>query len=175
MRQICPDAEKTAYPLRCINIPAPQFPRGPRTIRISISLLAKYGLTCRVWWDVEDRALTGLGPGVLTGLIRSARNTVEGAGLEFGIYTGLAFYEAGYFDVSAFGCPYWIARYPSSAYFDFGQAPPPESGRPQISQRLAAWQYTGKGRIAGIAGNVDLNVCYLPFGEKAEESRPGEG
>ena len=84
-------------------------------------LLAEYGLSCRVWWDVEDRSLKGLGEGILTGLIRSAQNTLEGEGLEFGVYTGLDFYESGFFRASAIDCPYWIARYPSSAYYEFGQ------------------------------------------------------
>ena len=103
------------YRYTCATAPS----QAVREAEQVVSLLMKKGLSCRVWWDVEDRTLTGLGTGVLTGLIRSARNTVEGAGLEFGIYTGLAFYEAGYFDGNAFDCPYWIARYPSSAYFDF--------------------------------------------------------
>ena len=155
------------YRYTCATAPS----QAVREAEQVVSLLMKKGLSCRVWWDVEDRTLTGLGTGVLTGLIRSARNTVEGAGLEFGIYTGLAFYEAGYFDGNAFDCPYWIARYPSSAYFDFEQTPPPESGRPQIARQLAAWQYTGKGRIPGISGNVDLDVCYLPVGGKEETEK----
>ena len=134
-------------------------------------LLAEYGLSCRVWWDVEDRSLKGLGEGVLTGLIRSAQNTLEGEGLEFGVYTGLDFYESGFFRASAIDCPYWIARYPSSAYYEFGQEPPAETFRPKIGEELAAWQYTGKGRIGGIEGNVDLDVCYAPFRETGETGR----
>ncbi|HJC88023.1 MAG TPA: hypothetical protein H9926_08420 [Candidatus Eisenbergiella intestinigallinarum] len=127
-----------------------------------VDLLQRYGLSCRIWWDVEDASLKKIGTGVLTGLIRSAWNIVEGAGMEFGIYTGLAFYHAGYFDPSAFDCPFWIARYPASAHYPFSAAPPDGKYCPQITQTLAAWQYTSRGRVDGISGPVDLNVRYLP-------------
>lgn len=127
-----------------------------------VELLQRYGLSCRIWWDVEDASLKKTGTGVLTGLIRSAWNIVEGAGMEFGIYTGLSFYRAGYFDPSAFDCPFWIARYPTSAYYPFSAAPPDEKYCPQILQPLAAWQYTGRGRVDGISGPVDLNIRYFP-------------
>lgn len=31
------------------------------------------------------------------------------------------------------------------------------------------WQYTSSGRISGIEGRVDFNLCYLEFGETEEE------
>ena len=79
-----------------------------------VNLLQAHSLSCRVWWDVEDLSLQVIGSGVLTGLIQTARNTITAAGLGFGIYTGKAFYEVGYFDAAAFDCPFWIARYPVS-------------------------------------------------------------
>lgn len=136
-------------------------------------LLQTHSLSCRVWWDVEDLSLHVIGSGVLTGLIQTARNTLAGAGLESGIYTGKAFYEAGYFDTSAFDCPFWIARYPVSSNFPFTSDPPADKWRPVISQPLTAWQYTSKGRIDGINGPVDFNACYIPFWEGAEPDVPG--
>ena len=133
-----------------------------------VNLLQTHGLSCRVWWDVEDLSLQTLGSGVLTGLIQTARNTIAAAGLNFGIYTGKAFYEAGYFDTAAFDCPFWIARYPVSSNFPFAADPPAGKYRPVISQPLTAWQYTSKGRIDGINGPVDLNACYIPFWDGAE-------
>ena len=128
-----------------------------------VALLRSYGLTCRVWWDVEDNSLRALNQGVLTGLIQSAADVITGAGYEFGIYTGKSFYEEGVFDVSAFDCPMWIARYPNSGYFNLADNPPADKYKPAPSQPLVAWQYTSKGRVDGITGPVDLNVCYIPF------------
>ena len=41
-----------------------------------VSLLRSHGLTCRVWWDVEDNSLRTLNQGVLTGLIQSAADAI---------------------------------------------------------------------------------------------------
>ncbi|WP_320984293.1 GH25 family lysozyme [Eisenbergiella porci] len=129
------------------------------------SLLRSHGLTCRVWWDVEDNSLRTLNKGVLTGLIQSAADIITGAGYEFGIYTGKSFYLEGVFDVTAFDCPFWMARYPSSGYYALADNPPADKYKPTPSQPLVAWQYTSKGRVDGITGPVDLNVCYIPFWE----------
>lgn len=130
-----------------------------------VSLLRSHGLTCRVWWDVEDNSLRALNKGVLTGLIQSAADVIIGAGYQFGIYTGKSFYEKGVFDTTAFSCPMWIARYPSSGYYTLADNPPADMYKPAPSQPLFGWQYTSKGRVDGISGVVDLNVCYIPFWE----------
>ena len=130
-----------------------------------VALLRAHGLTCRVWWDVEDNSLRALNKGVLTGLIQSAANVIIGAGYDFGIYTGKSFYEERVFDTAAFDCPFWIARYPSSGYYALADNPPADKYKPAPSQPLVAWQYTSKGRVDGITGPVDLNVCYIPFWE----------
>ena len=130
-----------------------------------VALLRSHGLICRVWWDVEDNSLRALNKGVLTGLIQSAADIITGAGFEFGVYTGKSFYEESVFDTDAFSCPFWIARYPSSGYYALADNPPADKYKPAPSQPLVAWQYTSKGRVDGITGPVDLNVCYIPFWE----------
>lgn len=128
-----------------------------------VALLLANGVKCRVWWDVEDRAaLHGLGSGVLTGLIQTARNCIEGAGFGFGIYTGLYVYKERWFDFGAFGCPYWVARY-YNGYNAMQLGDLPDGGKkPDIGRDIAGWQYTSSGRVPGIDGNVDLNVRYAP-------------
>lgn len=130
-----------------------------------VALLRSHGLTCRVWWDVEDNSLRTLNQGVLTGLIQSAADVIIGAGFEFGIYTGKSFYQEGVFDITAFDCPFWMARYPLSGYYTLADNPPADKYKPAPSQPLVAWQYTSKGRVDGITGPVDLNICYIPFWE----------
>lgn len=119
----------------------------------------------RIWWDVEDKALELLDKAVLTRNIWAAMDYIISAGYEFGIYTGKAFYEAGYFDTSTFSCPMWIARYPSSGYYALIDNPPADIYKPIVTQPLFGWQYTSKGQVNGISGVVDLNACYIPFWE----------
>jgi len=47
----------------------------------------------------------------------------------------------------------WVAQYPSVTY--------PEKIAPNYNRELHAWQYTNKGSVNGISGNVDMVVCYF--------------
>lgn len=47
----------------------------------------------------------------------------------------------------------WIAQYPSETY--------PDREKPDYNGRADAWQYTDKGTVNGIEGNVDMVVCYF--------------
>ena len=47
----------------------------------------------------------------------------------------------------------WVAQYPSVTY--------PEKIAPDYNRELHAWQYTNKGSVNGISGNVDMVVCYF--------------
>jgi lysozyme len=47
----------------------------------------------------------------------------------------------------------WIAQYSSSIY--------PQKQKPDYNGQCHAWQYTNKGQVKGIEGNVDMVVCYF--------------
>ncbi|HJB90123.1 MAG TPA: hypothetical protein H9763_01515 [Candidatus Eisenbergiella merdigallinarum] len=124
-------------------------------------LLQASGLTgTMVWWDVEDRdTLQPLGTVRLTELIRTAQEEIGKAGYCFGIYTGLYVYREGWFDFGAFACPLWIARYPSSAQKKWDDEPL-DQDKPSVGRAIWGWQWTSNGRLPGIGGAVDFNVCY---------------
>ncbi|MFR1054886.1 MAG: GH25 family lysozyme [[Clostridium] scindens] len=37
---------------------------------------------------------------------------------------------------------------------------------PQCPYEFSMWQYTEKGKVPGIEGNVDLNLCFDSFGSE---------
>lgn len=108
------------------------------------------GRKAKVWLDVEDACQKGLGI-TLIRIIQAYQGVIEGAGLEFGVYTGLSFYNSyikpwtGYLT-----CRFWIARYRN----------PVIANQPVIKHTLEGWQYSDKGSVPGIAGNVDMNLWY---------------
>lgn len=113
-----------------------------------------------VWMDVEDQVQKNLGSR-LAAIINAFGAIITGAGLSFGVYSGLSFYES-YIRPYAgqISCPFWIARYPSGEQMRIDQDPA-DSKRPVIAHTLYGWQYSSKGSIAGISGNVDLNELYV--------------
>jgi hypothetical protein len=52
-----------------------------------------------------------------------------------------------------------VARYPSSTTKTLDYTPA-ERYKPNIGRALWGWQYSSKGKIPGINGDVDLNICY---------------
>lgn len=125
-------------------------------------------MSCGVWLDVEDKCQQGLGH-LLIDIINAYRQVIEYAGYEFGVYTGLYFYNT-YLKpyASELKCQFWIARYPSGAKVMVSYNPP-EGKKPSIRHTLWGWQYSSKGSVPGITGDVDLDLYY---GEVAPVQQP---
>lgn len=83
-------------------------------------------------------------------------STVEEAGYDAMFYgaKGEIANEA-YWDIARIEKEYkvWVALYSEVAY--------PEKEKPDYNGKCAAWQYTNKGHVDGISGNVDMVVCYF--------------
>ena len=82
------------------------------------------GRRAKVWLDVEDKVQKGLGVKLID-IINEYKKEIENAGLEFGVYTGLSFYNS-YIKpwYHMINCSFWIARYPSSAKTAHSPSPP---------------------------------------------------
>lgn len=121
------------------------------------------GRKCTVWLDVEDPCQQGLGS-LLKDIINSYRDIIASAGYEFGVYTGMSFYNS-YIKPYApqIDCDkFWIARYYNSYNKMAVSANPDEQYNPKtsIGREIFAWQYTSSGQISGVTGNVDLSAIY---------------
>lgn len=82
--------------------------------------------------------------------------TVSDAGYEamhYGARNELS--DSAYWNISEIESKYmvWVAQYPAVTY--------PSAERPDYNGRCDAWQYTNKGKVPGIEGNVDMLVCYF--------------
>lgn len=121
------------------------------------------GRKCTVWLDVEDKCQQGIGS-LLKDIINSYRDVIVNAGYDFGVYTGMSFYNS-YIKpyASQIKCDkLWIARY-YNGYNKMGlSVDPNEQYNPKsnIGQNIYGWQYTSSGQVPGITGNVDLNIIY---------------
>ena len=143
-----------------------------------IALLQQYNLAAgtMVWWDVEDRnTLQPLGRAKLTALIQAARTVIEAAGYRFGIYVGLYVYTEGWFDFNQFAsAPLWVARYYNNYNVMQFDADPDQSRKPEVNRAIWGWQYTSTGRVPGVNGNADLDICYQnPAGMEETGTEPG--
>ena len=89
--------------------------------------------------------------------------TIKDAGYDTMFYTSLnEAKDSVDWDMAAIESEYkvWIAHYPALTY--------PNIYTPDYLGTLHAWQYTNKGSVNGITGNVDMVVCYF----KNEKAKP---
>ena len=110
-----------------------------------------------VWLDVEDNCQKGLGRGLID-IIKNYKSIIEGAGLEFGVYTGLSFYNTyikPYNDLHDVG--FWIAKYGTNAQRDISV----KAGvAPTINRDLIAWQYGSRVVVNGVPTPCDCSEYY---------------
>lgn len=115
-----------------------------------------------VWMDVEDAVMKGLEKNIIS-IINAYGKVITDAGLQFGVYTGESFYKTYIKPYGGVSYPMWIARYgKNNGKCDMKY-------QPQVPN-MVGWQYTSKGRVGGIVGNVDMNVWYKELDAVYEDS-----
>ncbi|MEA4993590.1 MAG: S-layer homology domain-containing protein [Oscillibacter sp.] len=122
-----------------------------------ISLLGGRSLTGPVAYDWEMHDSTyrvyGTSAAMATACAKAFCETIEAAGYRAMVYTS-SYVAYNKFDLSVLsGYPVWYPEYKSN-----------ESTAlyPQLYYRPDYWQFTSKGCVAGLAGNVDCNLQFIP-------------
>ena len=107
-----------------------------------------------VWLDLEDKTIRGIPRATMLKMIAAMTKILQAAGYQVGIYTNPDWYNH-VLDVSKITLPFWVASWGTN------------NGKPTIKAQhtLAGWQYTDKGRVAGISTAVDLSQIYQLIGQ----------
>ena len=113
-----------------------------------INLLSGYGIQLPVYMDVE--ASGGRGDSISvsqrTANIKAFCGTIQSAGYKAGVYANKTWLSS-YINTSQISNYHiWLAQYAKEPTY--------------TGSRYDMWQYTSKGRVSGISGNVDMNICY---------------
>lgn len=110
-----------------------------------------------IWLDLEDKNIKHLSKAQFNELIDIYTVIFRAAGYYVGIYCNRDWY-LNVLDSAKLKkeFTFWIARYPKN---DKGIYNPNSSLKPDPKD-AAAWQYSSKGAVPGIKGNVDLNVDF---------------
>ena len=130
-----------------------------------VDAIRGYEMPCGVWYDAEWEGQRDLKQSTLTAIIKAFHEVVEAAGYWVGIYCNQDWYD-NVLDVGKFDCPFWVARY--------GTNDGKMHTKPDVDHELYGWQYTNKGKVSGISGNVDLDVIYGSIGS-GTASQPSTG
>ncbi len=109
-----------------------------------------------IWIDLEANIVRSRGKAYIKGLVNTYAQIFRAAGYYVGIYCNRDWYLNVMHDELKANYDFWIARYPRN---DVGEYNANSSLKPS-SNMAVAWQYSSKGRVSGIKGNVDLDVDY---------------
>ena len=123
--------------------------------------LYKDVITLKVWCDYEyDSDNYSIKNDVVqtkesrTRIVKTFLHTLEEYGYDVGVYANPDYLNNKFLDLSEY--PLWLAKYSS----DKGDYEP------------FMWQYSSKGSVPGIKGNVDMNYLYIADEEKPIEPEP---
>lgn len=106
-------------------------------------------ITYPVAYDLEDESQRNLGRVRNGEMVRAFCDVVRSAGFRPMLYASKSWLDS-YIDVPE-DVPVWAARWGVSA--------------PGVACEM--WQYSDSGRVAGITGNVDLNISYKDYAAPA--------
>lgn len=103
-------------------------------------------LSLPIYYDLEESSLGG----VAASNMRTFAKLIESAGYWCGVYSGEYYYSKNLSYITAY--TRWIARYNSNN----GKV----TTKPSTAN-VAIWQYSSRGKVSGVNGNVDVNIMYV--------------
>ena len=110
-----------------------------------------YGINYPVFLDVESSnrpGYNGLSREQRTANIQAFCKTIASAGYTPGLYANKTWLSEK-INTGSLSCKIWLAQYNANG--------------PTYSGRYDIWQYTSKGHVDGISGNVDMNKSFLKY------------
>lgn len=101
-----------------------------------------------VYYDVEEKKQFALGKEKVSAIMRAFLERVEAAGYFVGLYGSASSLTTHTADDIKSRYTIWLAHWVNQT--SYGGA-------------YGIWQHSEKGRVNGINGNVDLDICYKDF------------
>ena len=121
--------------------------RGEQEARTCLKVLEGKSFELPIFFDQEyEKAILALSNKTRTDIVLQFLETVKGAGRKVGLYSSTNFITTKLQADRLTAYPLWLAEYGSKLHY---------------TGKVWAWQYTSKGRVAGIRGNVDCNHGYF--------------
>ena len=115
-----------------------------------LDLVKKYKISYPIFLDVESSGgrADGIDRGTRTAVCKAFCATIQNSGYTAGVYANKTWLNSK-IDAGALGSyKIWLAQYAAA---------------PSYSGRYNLWQYSSKGSVPGIKGNVDMNQSYLGY------------
>lgn len=121
--------------------------RGEQEARTFLKAIEGKKFDLPLFFDQEyETAILKLSDATRTDIVLRFVKTVKAAGYECGLYSSTDFLKNKLVTSRVAGLKIWLAEYGSRLHY---------------TGKVWAWQYSSKGRVSGIKGNVDMNHGYF--------------
>ncbi len=110
-----------------------------------------------IFFDIEEERQRVLSKEVCTAITKAFCDVLERAGYWVGVYSYDSFFASNLDESIQNRYTIWVARV--------------EYKKPELCKRYDIWQYSFKGKVNGIKGNVDLNNCYRDFPNEIKKAK----
>ncbi len=120
-----------------------------------INTLKKYDYTpeLHVWYDMEWDKQEALSTSLKEQILTAFCDTIAEAGYQPGFYGFTRWFSSSFQNGYLSSIPVWIAQIDGFS----------SNGTATHDGGTWLWQYSWKGSISGISGDVDCNICYFEF------------
>ena len=107
-----------------------------------------------VWYDIEENSVFATGKANVSKIAEAFCEALKAAGYKVGIYSSLCTFRAYFTEEVKNKYDIWLAHVGNGGY--------PLSKTPYEGHK-EMWQYSWKGTIKGIKGDVDEDYCYKDY------------
>lgn len=112
----------------------------------TLRLVKGHNPSLGIWYDIENKNTFGaVGKETLTNIITTYCNTIKNAGFRCGVYANLNWLNNKIETQIKSNYPIWVAQY---------------NNKCEYKGKYDIWQYSSKGKVDGIATNVDMDYLY---------------
>ncbi len=118
---------------------------------MAVNLVSGYGLNYPIFLDVEASGGRGdaISKDTRTAVCKAFCATVQNSGYSAGVYANKTWFTEKINTGSLTAYKIWLAQYASTPTY--------------TATGYDMWQYSSKGKVSGISGNVDMNISYMNY------------
>lgn len=114
-----------------------------------------------IYFDIEEKSQAELGKKICSDIVKAFCGEMEKAGYWVGVYSYNSFFKTNFDESILTRYATWIARVPTN-----------DDGKTKISPDFycGMHQYSFKGTVSGIVGDVDMDECVVNYPESIKAS-----
>lgn len=131
---------------------------GKKEAEYVLSLIKGKTFEYPIFYDTEDTYYQAKATKAQnTAACKAFCDTIKAAGYKTGIYSSKSWFADKLNDNELNGYDRWVAQYYHKCTY---------------TGKYTMWQYSSKGKVNGISGNVDMNWCYVDYVKEAPAPAP---